>query len=266
MYWLHVARKDFADAVRSKMFWALSVVMLLLASVGMYVPQAVESEPSATDGVAVLTGVMTVVVPIIALVVGYMAIVGERQTGSLRMVLSLPLKRWEVLLGKLAGRTAVMVVPILLGFALAIPIVLFLYGSLPGSEYGEFVTTVVAVGAVFVAIAVGISGSVASRGRALALVVGIYLLFESFWELIPLGLYYAANGELPSEDVPTWMEAINRASPVQAVTAASEGLWNGISTSEPLVLQEWFAAIIVVLWIAIPLGIGYLRFERADIS
>lgn len=41
MYWTHVARKDFADAVRSRMFWALSVLILLLAYVGLYIPEAV---------------------------------------------------------------------------------------------------------------------------------------------------------------------------------------------------------------------------------
>lgn len=266
MYWLHVARKDFADAVRSRMFWGLSLIMLLLASIGMYVPQAVESNPTANDGVAVLSGVMAIVVPIIALVVGYRSIVGERETGSLRMVLSLPLKRWEVLVGKFAGRTAVMVVPILIGFALAIPLVLVLYGRLPGSEYGEFVTAVVVIAVVFVALAVGISSSFASRGHALAAAVGIYVVFEFFWELVPLGLYYAANGELPTGDNPTWVEALFRVSPLQSVTAAAEGLWNGVSTAEPLVLQEWFAALIVLLWIAIPLAVGYLRLERADIS
>lgn len=267
MYWVHVARKDFADAVRSKMFWALSIIILLLAYLGMYIPRAVDgSEATVSDGVGVLSGVMAFLIPIVALVVGYMAIVGERQTGSIRMVLSLPLKRWEVLVGKLVGRTAVVVVPILLGFALAIPFALVLYGDLPGSDYAEFVTTVVLIGAVFVAIAVGISGSVATRGKALAGVVGVYALFEFFWDVVPLGLYYAANRELPSADVPTWFEALAAASPIQAAVRTSEGLFNGISTGDPLVLQEWFGALLLVLWAAVPLVIGYLRFSNADVS
>jgi ABC-2 type transport system permease protein len=266
MYWTHVARKDFADAVRSKMFWALSVLMLLLAYIGLYIPEAVGDDPTVSDGIGVLSGVIGFLIPIVALVVGYMSIVGERETGSIRMVLGLPLKRWEVLVGKLVGRTAVVAVPILIGFALAVPFALVVYGDLPGTEYGEFVTSVVLIGATFAAIAVGVSGSVNTRGKALAAVVGVYALFEFFWELIPLGLFWLANGELPEDDVPTWVEALSGATPTASAVSTSEGLWNGISTSEPLVLQEWVSALLLVLWIAVPLAIGYVRFRRADIS
>jgi ABC-2 type transport system permease protein len=266
MYWTHVAQKDFADAVRSKMFWALSGLMILFATIGLYIPEAAGSDATVSDGIGALSGVMALFIPIVAIVVGYMSIVGERETGSVRMLLGLPLKRWEVLVGKLVGRAAVMIVPVLIGFAVAVPFALAVYGELPGTEYAEFVTAVVLVGATFVAIAVGISGSVNSRGKALALVVGLYAMLQFFWSLIPLGLYYLANGGLPEDSAPTWVEALNQVPPARAARNASEGLWNGISTSEPLVLQEWFSALLLLVWIGVPLLIGYLRFERADIS
>ena len=266
MYWTDVAQKDFADAVRSKMFWALSGLMILFAGIGLYIPEATGSDATVSDGVGILSSVMGVFIPIVAIVVGYMSIVGERETGSVRMLLSLPLKRWEVLVGKLVGRAAVMVIPVLIGFAVAVPVALAVYGDLPGTEYAEFVTAVVLLGATFVTIAVGISGSVDSRGKALALVVGLYAMLQFFWSLIPSGLYYLANGELPGQNPPTWVEAVNQIRPAEAALSVSEGLWNGISTSEPLVLQEWFAGVIILFWLAVPVLIGYLRFDRADIS
>lgn len=267
MYWTHVARKDFADAVRSKLFWGLSGVILVLAYLGMYIPYAVDgSNATASDGIGVLSGVVGFLIPIVALVAGYMSIVGERQTGSIRMVLSLPLKRWEVLVGKLVGRGAVVVLAVLLGFALAVPFVFVVYGDLPVREYAEFVTGVSLIGVTFVAIAVGVSGSVSTRGKALAGVVGVYALFEFFWDTVPLALYYLLNGELPSGDVPTWFEATAGASPIQAALRTSEALFDGISTGEPLVLQEWFGGVLLALWMLVPLAIGYLRFEAADIS
>ena len=265
-YWFEVARKDFADAVRSRLFWALSVLMLALAAGGMYVPRAIDDQPAATDGLDVLSEAMLLLVPVIGLFVGYMAVVGERQTGSIRMVLSLPLKRSEVILGKYLGRTAVVVVPIVLGFALAAPLVVALYGSLPVADYVGFVTRVALTGAVFVAIAVGISGSVAGRGTALGLVVGTYVLFEFFWGLVPLGVYVLLNGEVVDPTAaPTWYDAVLRIQPSNAVDAAVDGL-DGISTARPLVLQEWTAAILVVLWLVGPLALGYRQFVRADIS
>lgn len=265
-YWLEVARKDFADAVRSRLFWALSVLMLALAAGGMYVPQAIDDDPVAADGIAVLSQAMVQLVPIIGLVVGYMAVVGERQTGSIRMLLSLPLKRSEVLVGKYAGRTAVVVVPILLGFALAVPVVFAIYGSVPVGAYGSFVTRVALTGAVFVAIAVGVSGSVATRGRALALVVGVFVVFEFFWDLVPVGLYLLFNGELVDPTAaPTWYNALLQVPPTNAVAAAVDGLGEA-STAGPLVALEWVAAPLVIAWLVVPLAIAHLRFTRADIS
>lgn len=271
-FWLHVARKDFADAVRSRLFWALSGLMLLIAYIGMAVPElqarygGAESAVAA-DGINLLSTVMAIVVPIIALIVGYMAIVGERETGSIRMMLSLPLKRSEALLGKFVGRSAVIAVPILLGFALAAPFVVFLYGGLPVDTYVGYVGRVITGGIIYVAIAVGVSGSVASRGTALAFVVGIFAVFEFFWSFIVSALYFLLNGnfDVNTADPPTWFEAMFQIKPLSVVDNAFNG-FTGISTAEPLILQEWVSALIVLAWILVPLTIGYRRFRTADIS
>lgn len=269
---LHVARKDFADAVRSRLFWALSGLMLALAYLGMAIPELQvrygNSEGAvAADGIQLLSGIMEIVIPIIGLIVGYMAIVGERETGSIRMMLSLPLKRSEALLGKFVGRVAVVSVPILLGFALAAPFVMILYGNLPVDTYVGYVGQVVAMGIIYVAVAVGVSASVASRGTALAFVVGVFAVFEFFWNFIALGLYFLFNGELPASgaDAPTWLDAFNQIKPLTAVDKAFDG-FTGISTSDPLILQEWAAALIILAWILVPLSVGYYRFRDADIS
>jgi ABC-2 type transport system permease protein len=268
MYWAHVARKDFADAVRSKMFWALSVIMILVAYIGMYAPRAIQDDPEVSDGITILGSVIVFLIPIIALIVGYMAIVGERQSGSIRMLLSLPLRRSEVFFGKFVGRTIVLSVPIVLGFALAVPFVFVLYGEFPAVDYLEFVTRALLIGVVYVAIAVGVSGSVDTRGKALAGVVGIYFTFEQFWTLIPMGVYYALNRELPDfGDIPTWYDFVLQINPTVAVAETVEGLYAlSISADRPLLLQEWVTGLLVVLWIAGPLALGYLRFKGANVS
>lgn len=268
MYWAHVARKDFEDAVRSKMFWGLSLLMILTAYIGLYIPQAVDSGATAEDGVAVLSGPMLLLVPIIALIVGYMALVGERETGSIRMVLSLPLKRSEVLFGKFVGRTGVVTVPILLGFVVAVPFVYALYGDFPAVDYARFVTETILTGIIFIAIAVGVSGSFDTRGKALAVVLSVFVLFEYLWEVLPLGLYYLANGEFPGDGVdPTWMEFLYNLAPSEATGSVVDALYTtSISTGQPLLVQEWVSAVVVMLWLLLPLGVGYLRFARANIG
>jgi len=78
MSWTHVARKDFSNTVRSKMFWALSIVMMLFAYIGMYAPRAIEDDPGIQSGITILSSVTVFLTPIIALIVGYMSIAGER--------------------------------------------------------------------------------------------------------------------------------------------------------------------------------------------
>lgn len=268
MYWTHVARKDFADAVRSKLFLALSVLMILFAYLALYAISVFDDAASAETGIQGLSGPMFVLVPIIALIVGYMAIVGERERGSIRYVLSLPLTRGDVLLGKFVGRTAVVTVPIAVGFLVAMPFVYVLYGEFPVITYAEFVTRVLLVAIVFVSLSVGVSGSVDSLAKALGGVVGIFVLFEWLWGIIPLAIYYLFYQEVMDPmEAPAWADFIFQLSPAEATRQVADAIFAAsISTQEPLLLQEWVAGIIVLLWILLPLWVGYYRFSRATIS
>lgn len=265
--WVHVARKDFADAIRSKTLWALSVVMIAFALVGMYAPHAFDENPDVEAAVAFLNTPMLILVPILGLIVGYMAIVGERDTGSIKFLLGLPIVRWEVLVGKFVGRSLVLAVPILLGFAIAVPLVVVLYGDFPVWTYLMFVALSVLTAIVFVAIAVGISASVSSRGKAMASVIGVFVLFEYLWGLIPTVLYYLLNGEFPGVDAPNWYEFVLQFSPGLATMEFVDFVYDReVSSDVPVYLQEWFSGIIVALWIVLPLAIGYVRFKRTSIS
>jgi ABC-2 type transport system permease protein len=41
---------------------------------------------------------------------------------------------------------------------------------------------------------------------------------------------------------------------------------NRIAGDVPFYLTEWFAAVILLVWIIVPIAIGYRRFERADLN
>jgi ABC-2 type transport system permease protein len=266
MQWTHVARKDFADAVRSRLFWALSALMVLGASVVMAAPGLIDENNGVEVGINALSGSMLLLIPIIALVIGYMSIVSERESGSIRMVLSLPLTRQEMFLGKFVGRTLVMVVPILVGFALAAPLVFVLYGEFQADLYAQRVLQALLLAVVFVAIGVGVSGSVSTRGKALAGVIGIYAFFEWLWGGVLLGLYWLLNGELEQFGEATWVEALQQLSPSTAVASAAEAVFEGVSTADPLLTQEWVGWVLAVVWVVVLLAVGRYRFRRANIS
>jgi hypothetical protein len=107
MTWEVVARKDFQDAVRSHWLWALSALFvavlafppaLIIADI-IQIGQA--SEGLNTDlFVFLMRDTMTLLVPIIAIVLAYASVTGERDSGTLKLLLSLPHSRRDVVAGK----------------------------------------------------------------------------------------------------------------------------------------------------------------------
>jgi ABC-2 type transport system permease protein len=68
-------------------------------------------------------------IPMIGLALGYGAIANERQSGSLRLLLSLPNSRADVVLGKFIGQTLSLIVAIPIGYGIAGVVALATYDS-----------------------------------------------------------------------------------------------------------------------------------------
>ncbi|MDZ7850465.1 MAG: ABC transporter permease subunit [Halodesulfurarchaeum sp.] len=88
----------------------------------------VDGDPVSAIGAASQFAAM--LVPIMALIAGYLAIAGERESGSLKILLGLPPSRGEVLAGKFLGRAAVVGIGVAAGFAISGVVTAALYGVL----------------------------------------------------------------------------------------------------------------------------------------
>lgn len=162
MSWAHVARKDFADASRSKLLWGLTVILLLLVAGLSVIPYLLDSDGSVAFGAGLtfVFGAVGFLIPIIGLVVGYRSIVGERESGSIRFLLGLPNSRRDVVIGKVIGRAIVVAVPTIFAFIVGAIVIYALYTGFEVINYlGLFVFTLI-MGLVYVAIAVSVSASV----------------------------------------------------------------------------------------------------------
>lgn len=188
--WYPVAKKEFRDTVRSRLIWVLSAVFVVIfalpAFLGLYFDLGQlarqQGQTLTTDFFfASATRFGSALIPIIAIVVGYAAVVGERESGSLKVLLSLPFSRADVLVGKVVGRSATVAVPILLGFVVSV-VVLIPAGvqvSPVGFLLGAVLTAL--LGVVFVALAVGFSAAARTSRRAIVATVGLYVYFFIFW-------------------------------------------------------------------------------------
>ena len=279
---MYIANKDFADAGRSKMLWALTVLLVLLVAGVSAIPYllAEGTTPTFEQALSFLFTPIALLVPIIGLVVGYQAIVSERETGSIRFLLGLPNTRRDVVLGKVIGRAGVVAVPTLIGFLVGAVVIAALYDGFIVTDYLGLLVFSLIMGLVYVSVAVAISASVSSRAKALAGVLGFFVLFDFLWEFVPMAMYWAVEGNLPGFDgLPAWYLFVLRLSPGQALSAIALTLIEFAGAGDldltaagrvagevPFYLENWFAWIIVVLWIVVPVSLGYLRFKDAILS
>ncbi|AHF98351.1 ABC transporter [Halostagnicola larsenii XH-48] len=286
-----VARKDFADAGRSKLLWILIGLLVVIAGVGYVAIWATVEDVAGAEVLGFLGFPLQVVLPVAALIVGYMAVVGERRSGSIKLLLGLPPNRSDVVFGKLLGRTAVVVVAVALAFLVALVLSLALFGTVPLVDWLAFGALTVLFGITFVGMAVGVSASVSSRGRSMAIVVGIYMVFVALWELLTAGSYYLLYDEGPPLEPETWYLLLDQFNPIFAYTNLASSVVEGNifpfqfqyglesieayqltpaeryagSGDAPFFLQEWFGLVVLVFWLVVPVAIGYYRFQRAEL-
>jgi len=294
--WRQVARKDFADAVRSKMVWGVIAVFVLFMGLLLLVAPATfpsDIEVDAEMALAFVAELAQLFVPVVALIAAYMAVVGERRSGSLRILLSYPFSRFDVVAGKFIGRTVVIGSALLVAVAVTVGITIAVYGNPGGATIAGVLVSVLLFGLAFTGLAVGVSAATATRGRAMATVLGIYLLFLLFWKAIVGGIYYAVNGSLPGLKVDAWYFLLLRLSPIEAFRALVDGtlepavssalsipvedvppdataeqlkLSNRVVGHLPFYLSDWMLVALLVAWALVPVGIGYRRFRNADLG
>lgn len=311
MTWQAVARKDFQDAVRSYWLWGLSAIFagVLTFPPALIVFDVIQLSQQAQQGIStdlfinLMRDTMTVLVPIIAIVLAYASIAGERDSGTLKLLLSLPHSRLDIVFGKVVGRGAVIALSVFIGFAVAGTVFLATAVSFKSQTYFLFTLLTIFLGVVFVAIAVGVSAAARSTRRAMIGTVGIYVLFTLLWSQSINGLLRLLTDhtglESGSESVVHARVVLKLLNPTQAYkslaavltlpeevqispfmpnvtvskTAAArlqitggQGVQVFIDGSVPFYLSDPFVVLLMGLWlIGAPL-IGYLIFREDDLT
>lgn len=298
MSWRTVARKDFEDVVRSRMVWSILAVFVLLMTI---VVLGASSNSGQDVGLADVVNFFStlggeLLVPLTALVVGYMAIAGERESGSLRILFGLSHGRRDVLVGKATSRVTTMVVVATVACVSAAVLSLAVFGSMPADVFVGFLVLTVGLAAAFTGIALGVSAVTGSRRGAMGGAVGSYVFFTILWNPFVAGLHYAVEGELVGIDAPAWYLFLQRLSPLEAYRqglmellgenvfglfgwefivedvdqeAMADGglvVSNRVGGEAPFYLTEWFAVLILLAWLVVPLALGLRHFEAADLN
>ena len=275
---LAVAEKDFRDAIRSRLMIVVALVFVAFTGGGVALGKAFGIESGAVVALIlrVMLSGMSVFVPLVAIGVAYRAIAGERDSGSLKILLSLPNSRLDVVLGKFLGRSAVVSVAVVVGFiAMLVAVAITFPGNTQGDVILTFMLAALLLAVVFVSIAVSVSAFAESTFSAAIGSFGLFVLFQFAWGGFIFLLRYVANGfETPQfgASPPEWVEVLYVVNPMNGWQQATGWLLRRVSDqqspqngAEAFYLEPWFGFVVLAFWIVLPLAVGYLRFDAADL-
>jgi Cu-processing system permease protein len=263
-----VAGKEFWDRIRNRWVLAVAVVFTVFALVIAYfggAQQGAVGFRSIEFTIASLVSLVIYLIPLIALVLGFDAIVGERERGSLELLLSLPITRFELLLGKYLGLAAALAFSTVAGFGL-VAIVLAPNLELNALfHYFGFMLSSVLLGMAFLSLAVMVSVFAADRTRASGLAIALWFFFVLVFDLLLLGALVVTGGQYGGEAFPNLL-LLNPADVFRILNIFSlddvRSLY-GLATVFPRALAApWLLTLVMLAWIAAPLGLAAWRFRK----
>ena len=306
MSWQAVARKEFRDAIRSRWLHGstLFFALFLGGAAGLFFGVLLGPEGRQVSnlfGFFANLGVFSFSFPsLLALVLGFIAlstsygsITGERETGSIKLLLSLPNSRLDAVVGKLLGRSAVVIAALLVGFLVTFAVLIATGTRL---ELGSFVPQVALtalLGMAFVSIGLGVSALASSNREATLATMGLYLVFAVLWGSISEGIpklinYAAEQAGTGTVSVATRVQIgvfLKYLNPLKAYETLAAQLYYGatqarlvsatfgeqnalgpiLQESVPFYFSGWFLFGILLAWIVLPVAVGYWAFERDDL-
>lgn len=257
-----VALTEYRLSVRNR--WAFALVGLFAvfgAMLATFSGSAVGPE-GMERVVASLTSLAVYLIPLAALAFGYDAIVGRDAEGWLAVVFSLPTTRARVVLGTVLGRALVLAVATVLGFGFVGLLLVREYGLARLDAVLAFLAGAVALGTVFLALAVLVSTVAREKTHALGLSLLVWVWFVLVHDLLALGVVAAVD--LPDAAV-TALVAANPASVVRVLVLQSLGTASGGGFTAVFAetgLSVGLLAAALLGWVALPVAAAALLVRR----
>lgn len=262
-----LAMKEFRDRIRNRWVLAVAAVFtvfsLAIAWFGGAQQGAVGLQ-SAEATIASLVSLVIYLIPLIALLLGFDAVVGERERGSLDLLLALPITRGELLLGKYLGLAAALTLSTLAGFAAVAVLMAGQLGANGLYHYLGFMLSSVLLGLAFLSLAVLMSVLARDRTRASGLAIALWFGFVLVFDLLLLGALVASGGRVGG-DAFAYLLLLNPADVFRILNVFSlddlRTLYGLASIVPPALASPWLTGGAMLGWIVAPLLAAGWRFR-----
>ncbi|APG49192.1 gliding motility-associated ABC transporter permease protein GldF (plasmid) [Phaeobacter porticola] len=260
----HIARRN---------RWVLIAVVLMV--VFSLVLSAVGSAPSGGLGadrlsitVASLTSLSVYLVPLVALLMSFDAVAGEVERGTLPLLLTYPVARWEILGGKLIAHTSILVIALLAGYGVA---ALIAVANDPAAVAGvgslwRLTWTSTLLGATFLGIGYALSSLSRRASGAAGLAIGLWLGLVVLYDLALLAAVVADGGGIFTKQIFPTALLVNPADAFRLfnltasqATSTASGV-GGAAASIAL----WQSLLSILLWPILALGLATRAFRKVD--
>lgn len=262
-----LAQKEVRDGLRNR--WvAVSILLLTALSLAMYFLGSAATGSTKVDSLAItlvnLVSLSVYLLPLIALMLSFDALVGEFERGTMLLLAAYPIARWQIVAGKFLGHMLILLLAILISYGGAVLIITLTSDDVTQNwvAYGLMMASSWLLGGVFVGLGYFISAIVRERATAVGAAVGLWLVLVVIYDLALLGALLADAEQAISEQVLTTLLMLNPTDAYrvfnltstegisQAVGLADIAANSGIASGVPLlVLGAWvLAAMLATTW------------------
>ena len=270
---LAIAQKEFKDGLRNRWLIATTLIFAVFASGLSWFGSASVGEigfSSVANTIVSLSSLNVFLLPLIALLLAYNAIVGEDEDGTLLLLLTYPLTKAELLVGKLLGHTSILAISTIIGFGSASLMIAFFAEQVDLiallNAFGIFILSAILLGMVFISLSYLISSWVAEKSKAAGLALIVWFFFVLIYDMGLLGLLVATEGQVQAEVFP-YLLLFNPTDIFRLINLVNfETNGTGLLS---IASQESFSLIGLIfsmlLWIILPLLLAYYRLLKRPI-
>ncbi|MFC1753658.1 ABC transporter permease [Thermoproteota archaeon] len=271
---LFIIKKEFLDSIRSRWLIAFTVITFFLV-IGLPFVVAYSLGLMAPTIQTLISGTSEIVypfLPLIALPIGSAALVGERDRNTLELLLSQPISKINVFIGKFFGMFFAVCSAITIGMGVAALVIL----ETPTIEYMSVLVIAYGLTACMLGLALAISAFSKDRSMALGIALFFWFLFAVLIDMGFLSLVVTVAFD------PVYLIPIVAANPLELVRQITiyaiivgPDFTVNLSTLGPLgiAMVKVFGADGIIpflyttmaVWIIIPTVTAFIGFIRKDI-